>query len=212
VPNYLFTLSHLVCSNTKESVESLSTMSVTLHTTIGDLKLEVFCGTAPRTAFNFMALCASGAYDGTNFHRNIKGFMIQGGDTAEKTGVKGGESIWGPVSFPDEFHPGNLHDRRGVLSMANKGPNTNRSQFFICYEPQPHLNNLHTVFGRLIDGFDVLDKMERLPVLGASAPKKRLENCPVNPPVIKGITVHANPLADEMIVFPTPDGPPEKRV
>jgi peptidyl-prolyl cis-trans isomerase-like 3 len=96
-------------------------MSVTIHTTIGDLKVEIFCDTAPRTAFNFLALAASGAYDETTFHRNIKGFMIQAGDTAEKTGSKGGESIWGPVAFPDEFHPNNIHDRRGVLSMANKG-------------------------------------------------------------------------------------------
>ena len=96
-------------------------MSVTIHTTIGDLKVEIFCDTAPRTAFNFLALAASGAYNDTTFHRNIKGFMIQAGDTAEKTGSKGGESIWGPVAFPDEFHPNNIHDRRGVLSMANKG-------------------------------------------------------------------------------------------
>ena len=165
----------------------------------------------------------------------------QAGDTAEKTGSKGGESIWGAVAFPDEFHPNNIHDRRGVLSMANKGahtiginvflllsthaygqiaivpldktgPNTNRSQFFICYERQPHLNNLHTVFGRLLDGWDVLDKMEALPVLGPAAPKKKLEHRPVDPPVIQKITVHANPLADEMIVFPTPTAPPEKRL
>ena len=96
--------------------------------------------------------------------------------------------------------------------MANKGPNTNRSQFFLLYEPQPHLNNLHAVFGRLLDGWDILDKMEKLPVLGSKAPKKKLEHCPYEPPVIKRITVHANPLADEMIVFPTPDGPPEKRI
>jgi len=92
------------------------------------------------------------------------------------------------------------------------GPNTNRSQFFVCYERQPHLNNLHTVFGRLLDGWDVLDKMEALPVLGPAAPKKKLEHRPVDPPVIQKITVHANPLADEMIVFPTPTAPPEKRV
>lgn len=96
-------------------------MSLTIHTSIGDLKVEIFCDTAPRTAFNFLALAASGAYDGTTFHRNIKGFMIQAGDTADKSGSKGGESIWGAVAFPDEFHPNNIHDRRGVLSMANKG-------------------------------------------------------------------------------------------
>ena len=96
-------------------------MSVTLHTTVGDIKLEIFCDTCPRTSFNFLALAASGAYDGTIFHRNIKGFMVQGGSTEDKTGVKGGESIWGDVAFPDEFHPNNIHDKRGVLSMANKG-------------------------------------------------------------------------------------------
>jgi peptidyl-prolyl cis-trans isomerase-like 3 len=188
------------------------TMSLTLHTTIGDIKLEIYCDTCPRTAFNFLALAASGAYDNTIFHRNIKGFMIQGGSTEDKTGVKGGESIWGDTSFPDEFHPQNKHDKRGVLSMANKGPNTNRSQFFLLYNAQPHLDNHHTVFGRMLDGWDVLDKMENLPVLGATAPKKKLENCPVTPPVLQRITIHANPLADEMIVYPTHDGPPEKRL
>jgi peptidyl-prolyl cis-trans isomerase-like 3 len=106
-------------------------MSVTIHTSIGDVKFEIYCDTAPRTAFNFLALCASGAYDGTTFHRNIKGFMIQGGDTAEKTGTKGGESIWGAMPFPDEFHPNNLHDKRGILSMANKGMHSRK---YDCYK------------------------------------------------------------------------------
>ncbi len=100
-------------------------MSVTIHTTNGDLKCEIFCDTCPRTAFNFLALAASGKYNGTIFHRNIRGFMIQGGDTAHTTGKK--SSIWGDdVTFPDEFHPNNKHDRRGRLSMANRGPNTNK--------------------------------------------------------------------------------------
>ncbi len=107
-------------------VSTLETkMSVTIHTTIGDLKCEVFCDTCPRTAFNFLALAAAGKYNHTIFHRNIRGFMIQGGDTAHVTGKK--SSIWGDeVTFPDEFHPNNLHDRRGRLSMANRGPNTNK--------------------------------------------------------------------------------------
>jgi peptidyl-prolyl cis-trans isomerase-like 3 len=88
----------------------------------------------------------------------------------------------------------------------------NRSQFFILYDKQPHLNNLHTVFGRLLDGWEVLDKMERLVVMGPNAPKKKHEHKPIEPPVIKRVTVHSNPLADEMIVFPTPNGPPEKRL
>jgi peptidyl-prolyl cis-trans isomerase-like 3 len=182
-------------------------MAVTLHTSLGDIKFEVFCDTAPRTAFNFLALCASGAYDGTNFHRNMPGFMIQGGDP---TGTgKGGESVWGGM-FDDEFHPDNVHDKRGVVSMANKGPNSNRQQFFITYERQPHLNNVYTVFGRVLDGWDVLDQMERLQVMGG--PKKSAAHRPLNPPVIQKVTIHANPLADEGIVYPSKTGPPEKRL
>jgi len=180
-------------------------MAVTLHTSLGDLKFEIFCDTAPRTAFNFLALCASNYYDNTIFHRNIKGFMIQGGDPAGLG--KGGESIWGG-NFADKFHPNNVHDKRGMLSMANSGPGTNASQFFITYERQPHLNNTYTVFGRMLEGWEVLDTMERLPVVGG--PKKSIANRPVNPPVINSITIHANPLADEGIVYPTKEGPPEK--
>merc|ERR1740136_428389 len=88
--------------------------------------------------------------------------MLQGGDP-KGTG-KGGESIWGGT-FEDEFHPNNVHDKRGMLAMANKGPNTNRCQFFITYERQPHLNQVYTVFGRMLEGWDVLDTMERQPHL-----------------------------------------------
>uniref|UniRef100_A0A6U3ZYE6 Peptidyl-prolyl cis-trans isomerase n=1 Tax=Ditylum brightwellii TaxID=49249 RepID=A0A6U3ZYE6_9STRA len=182
-------------------------MAVTFHTSLGDLKLEVFCDTAPRTSFNFLALCASGYYDGTVFHRNMRGFMIQGGDP-KGTG-KGGESIWGGT-FEDEFHSTNTHDRRGVVSMANKGPNTNKSQFFITYERQPHLNNVYTVFGRILDGWDVLEQMERLPVVGGT--KKSVAHRPITPPVVEKVTIHANPLADEGVVYPTKDGPPETRI
>ena len=104
----------------------------------------------PRTTFNFLALAASGYYDGTLFHRNIKGFMVQGGDP---TGAgKGGASIWGG-KFADEIHPENKHSARGILAMANSGPNTNGSQFYITYAKHPHLDNSYSVFGKLIDGF-----------------------------------------------------------
>jgi len=180
-------------------------MSVTLHTSLGDLKFEICCDTAPRTSFNFLALCASGYYDSSVFHRNMKSFMIQGGDP---TGTgKGGESIWGGT-FGDEFHPENVHDRRGILSMANKGPVTARSQFFITYERQPHLNNVYTVFGRMLEGWDVLDAMERLPVMGG--PKKSMANRPIEPPELRSVTIHANPLADNGIVYRSPNGPPER--
>eukprot|EP00966_Prymnesium_polylepis_P125631 2904552-Prymnesium_polylepis.2 len=91
-------------------------MSVTLHTNLGDVKIEVYCDTVPRTAFNFLALCASGYYEHTQFHRNVRGFMVQGGDP---TGTgKGGDSIWGG-KFVDEIHPENTHSQRGIVSMAN---------------------------------------------------------------------------------------------
>ncbi|KAF0695386.1 Aste57867_13820 [Aphanomyces stellatus] len=160
-------------------------MSVTLHTTLGDIKLEVFCDTAPRTAESFLALCASNGYDNTLFHRNMKGFMIQGGDP---TGTgKGGESIWGGA-MNDEFHPQNRHNTRGIVSMANSGPNTNKQQFFITYAKQPHLNNVYTVFAKVIDGFDVLDQMEKAPVDAKHRPVKDI--------VLHKVTIHANPLAE----------------
>eukprot|EP01068_Selenidium_serpulae_P005424 Selendium_serpulae@DN4019_c0_g1_i1.p1 len=162
-------------------------MSVTIKTSLGDLKGELYCLQAPKTCRNFLALAASGYYNGTTFHRNIKGFAIQGGDP---TGTgKGGESIYGK-HFEDEFEPTVKHDRRGVLSMANSGsPNTNGSQFFITYSRQPHLNGTYTVFGRLIDGLDTLDKMEKEPV--------NEKNRPLKPVEIVEVLIHANPIADE---------------
>ena len=173
-------------------------MAVTLHTSHGDLKLEIFCDTVPRTSFNFLALCGSGYYDGTLFHRNVKGFMLQGGDP---TGTgKGGESIWGS-KFADEVRQENTHSARGILSMANSGPNSNGSQFFITYAKHPHLDNNYTVFGKVIDGWDALAAIERVPC----SEKHR----PLSDVRLERITMHANPLADQMIVFPTATGPPD---
>eukprot|EP00919_Chromeraceae_sp_WS-2016_P076013 GHVR01179755.1.p1 GENE.GHVR01179755.1~~GHVR01179755.1.p1 ORF type:complete len:167 (+),score=29.71 GHVR01179755.1:243-743(+) len=162
-------------------------MSVTVKTNLGDLKVELFCQQTPKTCRNFLALCASGYYNGTIFHRNIKGFMVQGGDPTN-TG-KGGESIYSKY-FPDEFVPSLKHDRRGILSMANMSkPDTNGSQFFFTYSRQPHLNGVFTVFGRLIDGLDTLDKIEKEPV----GPKDK----PKNDIILECAIVHANPFADE---------------
>ncbi|KAG5439655.1 hypothetical protein PCK2_000789, partial [Pneumocystis canis] len=119
--------------------------SVTLHTDVGDLKIEIFCELVPKTAYNFMALCASEYYNHCLIHRNIKGFIVQTGDP---TGTgQGGESIYGK-HFPDEFHSSLKHQGRGVVSMANSGPNTNGSQFFITYAEHPHLDDKYTIFGK----------------------------------------------------------------
>ena len=173
-------------------------MSVTLHTNHGAIKLEIFCDSVPRTSFNFLALAASGYYDGTVFHRNVKGFMLQGGDP---TGTgKGGESIWGG-KFGDEIRPENTHAARGILSMANSGPGTNGSQFFLTYAKHPHLDNNYTVFGKVIDGFDALAAIERVPCNDKHRPLSEVR--------LEHLTIHANPLADQMITFPTASGAPD---
>eukprot|EP00250_Pteridium_aquilinum_P017050 c23429_g1_i3 orf=719-1915(+) len=134
---------------------------VRFHTTHGDLNLELHCDLTPRTCENFLTLCEKGYYNGVIFHRNIRNFMIQGGDP---TGTgKGGESIWGKP-FKDEFNSKLLHTGRGIISMANSGPHTNGSQFFILYKSAPHLNYKHTVFGRVVGGLDVLSVMDKVPV------------------------------------------------
>jgi cyclophilin family peptidyl-prolyl cis-trans isomerase len=121
-----------------------------LKTSKGDITVELFADKAPRTVNNFVFLAREGFYDNTTFHRVIKDFMIQGGDP---TGTGRG----GPgYRFEDEFHPDLKHDGPGVLSMANAGPNTNGSQFFITRVPTPWLDGKHSVFGRVIEGMDVV--------------------------------------------------------
>lgn len=161
-------------------------MAVTLHTSHGNIKLELFVDDAPKTCANFLALCASEKYNSTKFHRNIKQFMIQGGDP---TGTgKGGTSIWG-TPFSDEFSPALRHNHRGTVSMANKGPNTNQSQFFITYaDSSPHLDDVFPVFGRVIHGLQVLDLMER----ELCDDKNRS----LKPITINTVTIHANPFAE----------------
>ncbi|EYB88512.1 hypothetical protein Y032_0245g3542 [Ancylostoma ceylanicum] len=159
-------------------------MSVTLHTTVGDIKVELFCQECPKTCENFLALCASDYYKDNIFHRNIKDFMVQTGDP---TGTgKGGNSIWGGP-FEDELSVELRHEGRGILSMANNGPNTNKSQFFITYAKQPHLDLKYTVFGKVIDGFDALDELETI--------KVDAKYRPVVEQRIRDVTIHANPFA-----------------
>ncbi|TQS32809.1 hypothetical protein Golomagni_06865, partial [Golovinomyces magnicellulatus] len=155
-----------------------------VETNLGDLTLELHTDVAPKAVWNFIRLAEKGFYRGVAFHRNIPGFMIQGGDPSG-TG-KGGESIW-KKNFDDEFS--NLtHDARGTLSMANKGKNTNSSQFFITYKPTPHLDRKHTIFGTVHSGMDVLKKMEDVPTDGS--------NRPLNKIVMKDVVVFVDPFAE----------------
>ncbi|KAF9164138.1 Peptidyl-prolyl cis-trans isomerase cyp8 [Actinomortierella ambigua] len=129
-------------------------------TNFGKINVELFCDQTPRTCYNFIMLAKSGYYKNVKFHRKIKNFMIQGGDPSG-TG-RGGESYW-KQNFGDEIRQNLSHNARGLLSMANKGAGTNSSQFFITFKPCKHLDGKHTIFGRVVGGMDVLDKMERAP-------------------------------------------------
>ncbi|KAL7836750.1 hypothetical protein AOLI_G00280340 [Acnodon oligacanthus] len=196
------------CLIVEESIfNTLPSEAVTLHTDLGDIKIELFCERAPKSCENFLALCASGFYSGCIFHRNIKGFMVQTGDPHSGPKVvpscttvinyknrkclygtgKGGTSIWGR-KFEDEFSEHLKHNVRGVVAMANSGPNTNASQFYFTYAKQPHLDMKYTVFGKIIDGLETLDELEKLPVN-----EKNFR--PLNDVRIKDVTLHANPFA-----------------
>lgn len=126
-----------------------------LHTDKGDIELQLFADRAPRTVENFVSLTEKGFYDGLTFHRVIPDFMIQGG-CPEGTGT-GGPGY----TFEDEFHPELKHDKAGTLSMANAGPDTNGSQFFITHVPCPWLDGKHSVFGRVLAGQEVVDLIEQ---------------------------------------------------
>ena len=128
---------------------------VRIETNRGAVELDLYPEHAPKTVNNFVFLVREGFYDGVVFHRVINDFMIQCGDP---TGTGRG----GPgYRFDDEFEGNPLRHEKGVLSMANAGPNTNGSQFFITHSPQPHLNGRHTVFGKVIQGTDVVDAIRQ---------------------------------------------------
>ena len=134
----------------------MANRTVTFETNQGTFRAELFEDRAPKTAGNFLSLVEKGFYDGVIFHRIIDGFMIQGGDpTGTGTGGPG-------YKIDDEFHPELKHQGEGVLSMANAGPNTGGSQFFITLGATPHLDNRHAVFGRVTDGIDVVRKIGKV--------------------------------------------------
>ena len=132
-------------------IDKKQTHRVTMETTRGVIVLELAPQYAPKTVNNFVFLVQEGFYDGVTFHRVIADFVIQGGDP---TGTGRG----GPgYQFEDEFAGNPLKNERGAISMANAGPHTNGSQFFILHSPQPHLNGKHTVFGKVVQGLEVVD-------------------------------------------------------
>jgi cyclophilin family peptidyl-prolyl cis-trans isomerase len=142
--------------------------SATFHTDKGDMVFNLHADKTPGTVNNFVFLARQGYYDGTSFHRVINNFMAQGGDP---TGTGSG----GPgYQFSDEFHADLRHDKRGVLSMANAGPHTNGSQFFITHGPTPHLNDKHSVFGQLTQGEDVLMAIPERDPRSKNAPAVKL--------------------------------------
>ena len=163
-------------------------MSIIIHTSLGDLKCSLFYKETPITTKNFLALAGSSYYDNTIFHRNIKGFLIQGGDPTS-TG-KGGESIFGKA-FEDEVNPSLKHNQRGLISMANSGKDTNKSQFFITYDSNESLDGKYTLFGKVIEGNDVLDLMESIEVDKKYRPTTEI--------ILKSITILFNPIALDSI-------------
>jgi len=150
----------------------------TIETDFGNIEFELFPNEAPKTVQNFIGLTSQGYYNGLTFHRVIKGFMIQGGDSTG-TGA-GGRSIYGQP-FEDEFTRKLRHDSPGVVSMANRGPNPNTSQFFITVAAVPELDGRHTIFGKVTDGLDVVNKISMQPT--------DANDFPINKIVIKKIFV-----------------------
>ncbi|KAK0211217.1 cyclophilin-like domain-containing protein [Desarmillaria ectypa] len=143
--------------------------TVVFETSLGDIQFELYFDHAPKTCKNFAELARRGYYNGVTFHRIISDFMIQGGDP---TGTgRGGTSIYGQ-KFEDEIHPELRFTGAGILAMANSGPNTNGSQFFITLGPTPYLDNKHTIFGRVSSGMRVVQRLGAVAVDAQDRPRE----------------------------------------
>ncbi len=169
-------------SSNTTSTNVQKVMQATLHTSMGDITIEFFGNDAPNTVANFVKLAQSGFYDGTKFHRVIKGFMNQGGDPLSKDDSKA--ALWGTggpgYQFADEIRANN-HNDIGTISMANAGPGTNGSQFFINVAANNFLDGKHTTFGKVTAGMDVVTKINNTPTSAGDRP--------VTPVVLKSITL-----------------------
>jgi peptidyl-prolyl cis-trans isomerase B (cyclophilin B) len=142
-------------------IDASKTYRASIETSRGTIELDLYPEHAPKTVNNFAFLAGEGFYDGVTFHRVIPDFMIQGGDPT-------GSGRGGPgYKFEDETRGNPLRHDAGVISMANAGPNTNGSQFFITHSPQPHLDGRHTIFGKVISGKDVVDSIQQGDVMSS---------------------------------------------
>ncbi len=155
----VFTLLMCFSQCLKLEGKEMKSQVVVFETTQGTIEIQLKPEVAPKACENFVKLVEKGYYNGLVFHRVIKDFMLQGGDPTG-TGA-GGESIWGKA-FQDEFSASAKFDKPGVLAMANSGPNTNGSQFFITTAETPWLHRKHTIFGEVIKGYDVVQKIENI--------------------------------------------------
>ncbi|KAJ3126907.1 Peptidyl-prolyl cis-trans isomerase cyp8 [Physocladia obscura] len=174
--------------------------SARIETSAGSLDVALFCDVAPRACYNFIQLAREGYYNGVSFHRVIRNFMAQTGDP---TGTGRGGKSWFGYPFPDEFK--NLsHDEQGILSMANKGPNTNNSQFFITFKQCKHLDGKHTIFGKVTTGIETLDNIESTLVDSSDKPK--------SPITVQKITILNDPFEKALNVLKGTDPTTLKKV
>ena len=160
---------------TKEEIKKMADTRAVIETKVGNIELEFFPDVAPNHVNNFIELAKKGSYNGTTFHRVIPGFMIQGGDPNSKDPDKSRHGMGDPgyklkAEFNDKSH------KKGILSMARSGhPDSAGSQFFICVADAPHLDRQYTVFGQVVSGMDVVDKIVSQPRDGRDNPNERIE-------------------------------------